>query len=116
MSVPLDCEVTGTGTITYRWEVNVNGGQWIIISNSNSAKLVRRLEESQQYRCVVSNEFGITRSNIATITVLSKCASISILGKLLNIFLYNRDHHSSSRSISSSKFSSESDMYFIAVF
>ena len=88
MRVILDCKATGTGIITYHWEVNINGGQWIIISNSNSTKLVRRLEQSQQYRCVVSNEFGITRSNIADINVLSKCTTISVLGKLLRNFLY----------------------------
>ena len=80
MSVTLNCEGTGTGTITYHWEVNINGRQWIIISNSNSTKLVRYLEQSQQYRCVVSNEFGVARSNIATINVLSKCATINVLG------------------------------------
>ena len=30
------------------------------------------LQESQQYRCVVSNEAGGTRSNVATVTVLGK--------------------------------------------
>ena len=43
------------------------------ISNSNSRTLVvGTLEQSQQYRCVVSNEAGSTRSNVATVTVLSK--------------------------------------------
>ena len=74
MSVTLDCEETGRGSITYHWETsNINGGQWMNISNSNSRRLVvRNLEQSQQYRCVVSNEAGSTRSNVATVTVLSK--------------------------------------------
>ena len=74
MSVTLDCEGTGRGSITYQWETsNINGGQWMNISNSNGKTLVvRNLEQSQQYRCVVSNEAGSTRSDVATITVLSK--------------------------------------------
>ena len=74
MSVTLDCEGTGRGSITYQWETsNINGGQWMNISDSNYKTLVvRNLEQSQQYRCVVSNEAGNTRSDIATVTVLSK--------------------------------------------
>ena len=74
MSVTLDCEGTGRGSITYQWETsNINGGQWMNISDSNNkALVVRNLEQSQQYRCVVSNEAGSTRSDIATVTVLSK--------------------------------------------
>ena len=77
MSVTLDCEGTGRGSITYQWETsNINGGQWMNISNSNSKTLVRNLEQSQQYRCVVSNEAGSTRSDVATVTVLSKHVKI----------------------------------------
>ena len=76
MTITLNCEGTGGGSITYHWETSkINGGQWMNISNSNSRTLVvRNLDQSQQYRCVVSNEAGSIRSNIATITVLSKCA------------------------------------------
>ena len=80
MNVNLTCEGTGTGPITYRWEVkSINGGEWMNISNSNSTILVRNLEQSQQYRCVVSNQFGTKRSNIVTINVLSKCATVNVL-------------------------------------
>ena len=74
VSVTLDCEGTGRGSITYQWETsNINGGQWMNISNSNNKQLVvRNLEESQQYRCVVSNEAGRKSSDIATVTVLSE--------------------------------------------
>ena len=74
MSVTLNCEGTGRGLITYQWQTrNINGRQWSDISNSNNRRLVvRNLQESQQYRCVVSNEAGGTRSDVATITVLSK--------------------------------------------
>ena len=74
MSITLECEGTGEGMIIYHWETsNINGGQWTINSDSNSKTLiVRNLEQSRQYRCVMSNEAGSTRSNVATITVLSK--------------------------------------------
>ena len=74
MSVTLNCEGTGRGSITYQWQTrNINGRQWSDISNSYNWRLfIWNLQESQQYRCVVSNEAGGTRSNIATVTVLSK--------------------------------------------
>ena len=74
MSVILDCEGTGRGSITYHWETsNINGGQWMnISSNVNTKLVVRNLGQSQQYRCVVSNEAGSTRSDVAIVTVLSK--------------------------------------------
>ena len=76
MNITLDCEGTGNGSITYQWDTsNINGGQWMNVGNSNSKTLVvGTLEQSQQYRCVVSNEAGSTRSNVATVTVLSECA------------------------------------------
>ena len=75
-AIVLLCEGTGGGSITYQWESSIiNGGQWVDVSNSNNKRLVvRNLEQSQQYRCVVSNEAGSTTSNVATIAVLSKCA------------------------------------------
>ena len=77
MSVTLTCKGTSTEPITYRWEVkNNNGEEWMNISNSNNTKLVRNLEQSEQYRCVVSNQFDTKESNIATVSVLSKCATI----------------------------------------
>ena len=74
MSVTLNCTGTGNGSITYHWQTrNINGGRWSDISNSNNRRhVVSNLQESQQYRCVVSNEAGGTRSNIATVTVLSE--------------------------------------------
>ena len=70
--VNLNCRGAGRGTITYQWETsNINGGQWMNISK-NRKLVVRNLEQSQQYRCVVSNEAGSTRSNVATVEVLSK--------------------------------------------
>jgi len=75
-NITLNCEGTGRGSITYQWETSrINGGQWMNISNSNSARLGLNLESSQQYSCVVSNEAGRTRSSIAIITVSSKHAN-----------------------------------------
>ena len=73
-SVTLNCKGTGKRPITYQWEskpINRNG--WRIIRKGNNQKLVvMSLQQSQQYRCVVSNDAGDTRSNFATINVLSK--------------------------------------------
>jgi len=84
MSVTLNCDGTSRGLITYQWEFRViDGGQWVNISNSNSTMLVvRKLEQAQQYRCVVSNEAGRTRSNVSTVT---------ILGRLFNNYYSNID-------------------------
>ena len=55
------------------------------ISHSNSKRLVvRNLEHSQQYRCVVSNKVGSVRSDVATITVLSKL----FIGISMYIYFY----------------------------
>ena len=74
MNVTFNCTGTGRGSITYQWETsNINRGQWMNVSNSSGKILVMgTLEQSQQYRCVVSNEAGSTRSNVATVTVLSE--------------------------------------------
>ena len=73
-SATLECEGTGRGSITYQWETsNINGVQWMNISNSNTTRLVvRNLERSQQYRCVVYNEDNSAMSDSATVSVLSK--------------------------------------------
>ena len=74
MNVTLNCEGTGRGSITYQWQTrNINRGQWSDISNSNNRRhVVSNLQESQRYRCVVSNEAGGTRSNVVTISALSE--------------------------------------------
>ena len=74
MSVTLNCDGTGGGSITYQWEsLNVKERRWTIVNNStNRSLVVRNLQESQQYRCVVTNEAGRTRSKKAIVTILSK--------------------------------------------
>ena len=96
MSVTLNCEGTGRGSITYQWQTrNINGGQWSDISNRNNRRLVvNNLRESQQYRCVVSNEAGGTRSHVATVTVLSKLVNYYTI--VCKIFAF-RNRYSSSK-------------------
>ena len=86
MSVILDCKGTGNGSITYQWETsNNNGGQWMNISNSNNKTfVVQNLEQSQQYRCVIFNEAGRTKSNIVTVTILSK----SFINNSMVLYMY----------------------------
>jgi len=75
MNVTLNFEGTDIGSITYQWETrNISGGKWSKITDSNDTGelVVRNLQESQQYRCVVSNETGGTTSDVAIVTVLSK--------------------------------------------
>ena len=100
MSVTLNCEGTGRGSITYQWQTrNINGGQWSNISSSSNNRrfVVSNLQESQQYRCVVSNEAGGTTSNIAAVTILSKFGINFIKMQLLINALCLRNHCSSSR-------------------
>ena len=77
MNITLNCEGNGEGVIEYQWETrDINGKRWVIISDSNVKMLiVSNFEQSQQYRCVVSNEAGSTRSDVATITALGKLSA-----------------------------------------
>ena len=95
MSATLNCEGIGRGSITYQWETrNFSGGQWSNISNSNNRRVVvSNLQESQQYRCVVSNEVGVARSDVATVTVLSKQVALFHCTECIYINPY-RNHHS----------------------
>lgn len=74
INVTLSCEATGRGSIMYSWETkNTTEEHWIIMNNSASKSLnVGVLEQSQQYRCIVSNEVGRVRSETATITILGE--------------------------------------------
>ena len=74
MKFTLNCEGTGNGSIRYQWQTKgVNENSWRNIGSSNKRSLaVENLQQSRQYRCVVSNEAGRTRSDVATIEVLSK--------------------------------------------
>ena len=71
-SVTLNCEGIGGGSITYQWETSdITEDQWMEISNSNGEKLViRKLDKSEKYRCIASNEAGSTVSNVSTVTLM----------------------------------------------
>ena len=90
MTIVLKCEGTGRGSIIYHWETSkINEGQWMNISDSDSRRLdVSNLEQSQQYRCVVSNEAGSTRSDVATVTVLSKSIIICVMYMILLLIFW----------------------------
>ena len=77
MTINLDCEGISSGTIKYQWErCTVNESQWMTISDGSSRRfVVNNLQHSEQFRCIVSNEAGETESEIATLTVLSKCTA-----------------------------------------
>ena len=87
MSVTLDCEETGRGSIAYHWVTKrVGSKQWMNINNSNKKSyVVRNLDQSREYRCIVSNEAGSARSDVATVTVLSKLYINSVL---LHVFTW----------------------------
>ena len=71
-SITLNCEATGNGTISYKWQ-EFNNGVWVDINNGNDPEYTTdRLTESSQFRCVVSNEAGKTNSTV-TVLVLGKC-------------------------------------------
>ena len=80
MSINLDCEGVGLGTVKYQWERSkVNESQWMTISDGNSNRyVVSNLQHSERFRCIVSNEAGETESEIATLTILGKCTAQSI--------------------------------------
>ena len=74
MSTTLNCKGTGGGSIVYKWEYkSIDEGQWKSIDDSNTEKLViRNLQQSEKYRCLVSNQAGRTVSNTSTVILMSK--------------------------------------------
>ena len=69
--VTLNCKASGDGTITYQWQ-QFSNGSWMDIADSNNAEYTTDvLTQSSQFRCVVTNEAGMTTSDV-TILVLGK--------------------------------------------
>ena len=69
--VTLNCKANGGGTITYQWQ-QFSNGSWMDIADSNNAEYTTDvLTQSSQFRCVVTNEGGMTISD-ATILGLGK--------------------------------------------
>ena len=78
----LNIKATSGGIITYRWEISLDGEQWTSIMESNTTTLHLRIEEqSERFRCIVSNEAGNITSAIATVTVMSKLYNKSVFLK-----------------------------------
>ena len=73
-NLSLYCEGSGRGSITYKWEFSdINKEEWISNRIDYSKILaINELEQSQKYRCVVSNEVGESISNVSKVIVLSK--------------------------------------------
>ena len=73
MTITLNCEGTGRGLLTYYWEERERRNRWGMINgNSSSALTIRNIQNSNQFRCTVSNEAGSTTSHPAGITILGK--------------------------------------------
>ena len=71
--ITLNCAASGDGTITYQWQ-KFSNGSWVDINNSNNVEYTTdTLTQSSQFRCVVTNEAGMTTSNV-TISVLGEPA------------------------------------------
>ena len=83
MNINLYCEGVGEGTTKYQWKRSkVNESRWMTISNDNNNKyVVKNLQHSERFICIVSNKAGETESEIATLT-LSKCTAQSIYAVL----------------------------------
>ena len=74
VSVTLNCQAAGGGSMRYNWETtDIAKDQWITIGDSNGPTLViRNLEKSEKYRCIASNDAGSTISNSSTVSFLGK--------------------------------------------
>ena len=73
MTITLTCEGTGRGLLTYYWEQRERRNRWELIDGNNSSRLtIRDIQNSNQFRCTVSNEAGSTTSHPAGITILGK--------------------------------------------
>ena len=74
MSVTLNCEAAGGGSISYYWETSdVAKDQWMPIGDSDGPKLViRNLEKSEKYRCIAFNDAGSVTSDSSIVTFLGK--------------------------------------------
>ena len=72
----LTCEAsTYDGQVLYHWESKgVQDSEWtnLTMKSSDATSYTTFTAESEQYRCVATNDAGETRSKIANVTVLSK--------------------------------------------
>ena len=72
----LNCQAsTYDGRVQYHWESRgLQESEWIALTTSSSdgTSYTTFTAVSEQYRCVATNDAGVTRSQIANVTVLSK--------------------------------------------
>lgn len=74
MEVTLSCEASSLdNSVQYHWErKNFLDTTWTVIASARNTSFKPTSMESQQYRCVASNDAGRTNSEVANITVLGK--------------------------------------------
>ena len=75
-TITLDCKGIGIGPIIYEWQRKYLGqSQWKSVGRRTTDQisvLIPNIRQSEQYRCIVSNKAGSTRSDVATITIMGK--------------------------------------------
>jgi len=74
MEAILSCEASSfDNSIRYHWERKGSlDSTWTVIASARNMSYKPESMESQQYRCVATNDAGITNSDVANITVLGK--------------------------------------------
>ena len=74
METTLSCEASSLdNSVQYHWEKrNFQDSTWTAIASARNMSFKPSSMESQQYRCVVTNDAGRTNSAVANITVLGK--------------------------------------------
>ena len=74
MEATLSCEASSfDNSIQYHWErKGFLDSSWTVITSARNTSYKPESIESQQYRCVATNDAGTTNSEVANITVLGK--------------------------------------------
>ena len=73
MNVTLYCNVSSAVSVSFVWKRRTDGSSWERIDDTQSDKyVVKNIQLTQQYRCVVGNDAATLVSNAANIKVLSK--------------------------------------------
>ena len=79
-SVTVRCEGSGIKPLVHRWATRSNNTHsWTILDHSSTKLVLKGVQSTQQARCLVYNECGVTLSSPpATITVFSKSYNWSL--------------------------------------
>lgn len=74
----------GETTLSYQWQTKRGAGAWTAVSGATASSYTTGIltgpESGDKYRCLVTNEFGITTSSEATLTVTVAMPSSNVLG------------------------------------